>query len=176
MLSLGSVTMARMQGVGLMAVLIMAVVGGDALAAQAVGNPMCATSSLRIGVADNEAAAGTHLLAISYKNVTRATCRTGGFPGVTLYGPAGDQLAIAKRGTSRRAPQLLIRSGKRVYGVIAYGQAPVARQRCPAVTAVGIYAPNSRRSTRIKLHQPGQYCGGAEVYPLATSPRKSLNG
>jgi Protein of unknown function (DUF4232) len=160
----------------LMLVLATAVVAVDALAADAAGSPICATRNLRIRQSGSEGALGTRLVTVSYQNTTRVTCRTGGFPGVTLYGAGGRKLTVAGRVATRQAKPL-VKSGKRVYGVVSYGETPVPEsQRCPAVTALLVYAPNSRESTHVSLHQAGVYCHRAEVYPLASSAQKSLNG
>ncbi len=74
--------------------------------------------------------------------------------------------------------ELLLAPGKRAYGVVAYGETPVPEsQRCPRVTALGIYAPNSRQYTRIRLHghSGGAYCQRAMVDPLARSAPASLD-
>lgn len=166
-----------MRKIGLAIVVVIAVAGVEAVAVSASSNPACTTHGLRIRQDSSQAAAGTRLTALSYQNITSSTCRIVGFPGATLYGSGGRKLAIAERVRSRHGHPLEIRPDRQVYGVISYGQTPVPEsRRCSAVTSVRIYAPNSRQSSRIALHQAGAYCHLAQAYPLAISARKSLDG
>ncbi len=125
----------------------------------------------------SQGAAGTWLLALTYRNLTKRTCRTGGYPGVTLYSPTGKRLPKVTRAprSYSRPRTLLLKRNSVAYGVIAYPDnfgGP-----CRRVAAVRVYAPNSTQSIRIRLKGAGRACGGRLLaYPLASSPSRSLNG
>jgi hypothetical protein len=138
--------------------------------------PSCSTRNLEIRDAGAQAATGHLLLALSYQNVTRRTCITYGFPGITLYSH-GRRIAVAKRGRSHPYSVLYVRPGRRVYGVIEWAHFPFpGHRRCPVVTGVGVYAPNSTQQVRAQFASLGIYCGDPIVYPLASSPSRSLEG
>jgi hypothetical protein len=137
----------------------------------------CSTLQLRIRESSSQGAAGTWLVAISYRNVSKAACREYGYPGVTLYGPGGQRLPKvrwAPRSYSRPR-SIILRPGHRVYGVISY---PDRGHRCRRVAATRIYPPNSRRSKHIRLRRADGACGKRWLlaYPLASSAKKSLRG
>ena len=139
--------------------------------------PACMTHNLQITPVIDGGAAGTRLLALSYRNTTTSTCNMVGFPGVTLYGRGGRKLAVARRGIHHQPIRVLqVKPGAREYGGISYSETPVpASRRCPPVTSLKIYAPNSRQASHVQLHHAGFYCAGALVRPLTTSAIASLN-
>lgn len=132
--------------------------------------PVCATHQLRISEQASQGAAGTWLLVLSYRNTGAARCRTGGYPGVTLYAPGGTRLPPVKRERAR-AVSLELRAGQRAYGVITYPDN--FGGRCRDVSAVRIYAPNSREASLIRVRHAGRACGSRNllVYPLGASAR-----
>jgi D-serine deaminase-like pyridoxal phosphate-dependent protein len=171
------VMMSGMRRGGAGFVVIVAALGALATTTQAAGTPACRTHDLRITELNSQGAAGTRIVAMAYRNATTTTCHTQGFPGVTLLGTHGRRLAVAKRSALHHPARLVLRPGKRVVGVLTYSETPVPEnERCARVTAVRIYAPNSRQSSRVALRDTGQYCARAEVKPLARSAVKSLQG
>ena len=154
-------------------------IGGYATAGATAttSTPVCPTSSLRVREVDGGAGAGTRLLNLSYEGRSRQACRTAGFPGVTVSATGGRRFGVAVRASSRRPQQLLIRPGKQVFGVVAYGETPVpVHEKCLVPTKLRIYPPDNRTPIWLSLHQAGHYCSRAEVYPLAISAQKSYDG
>ena len=138
--------------------------------------PPCATHDLLIRQVKTGGAAGTRLLALSYKNTTSHTCIAAGFPGVTLYGRARRKLAVAGHKTHELIRVLQLKPGEQAYGGISYGETPVpTNQHCPPVTSLTVHAPSSRQATAVAVQHAGSYCGGALARPLAKTPTVSLN-
>ena len=137
--------------------------------------PLCTGNDLHVRDAGGQAALGTFLAALSYRNITQHTCTTYGYPGVTVYS-RGRKLTVAAREPHAMPAALQVRPGQRVYGVVAYNQTPTGAKPCPTVTSLGVYAPDSTRYVRVHLRVGGNYCGrGAFVYPLASSPHHSVD-
>lgn len=142
--------------------------------------PPCAGADVRTGLAISGGAAGTRLIALSFRNVGAGACTMSGYPGFTLYGPGNRKLAVAKRGRVAYLPTLTLEPGGRVFSGVEYGENPItAKQKCPAVTALRIVAPDTRRATLIaraltKGYGPlGLYCAGPpRSGPVATGGAK----
>jgi hypothetical protein len=151
---------------GLFAV-IAVVVGMMSAAAGAATARSCSTGGLQIRMSGSSAASQLAFLTLSYRNVTSQACTTAGFPGVTLDSH-GRTIAVATRHDTRPYSVLSVGPGRSVYGVVEWVQFPSpGHQHCPAVTGLGIYAPNSTQLARVPLHGVGTYCSDAVVYPLS---------
>jgi hypothetical protein len=158
-------------GAGLFFVAIGAITGSGAAAATSA----CRTHELGIRPVINGGAAGTRLIALSYRNLSRSSCTVTGYPGVTLYGPRDQKIVVAKRARPLPVRTLILRPGDRVYDGLSYGETPVPEnEKCSAVIGLRIIAPNSRQSVRVAVHDAGQFCADARVGPPTTHARKSL--
>ena len=134
--------------------------------------PVCMTHQLRISEQASQGAAGTWLLVLAYRNAGVAHCRTGGYPGVTLYTRGGTRLPPVKRERARSV-SFDLKAGQRAYGVITYPDNTGGR--CRVVNAVRIYAPNSREASVLRVRHAGRACGSRNlrVDPLGTSARSA---
>lgn len=143
--------------------------------ASAATAPSCQTRDFRIQQINAQAALGTYLIGIAYRNITQSSCTTNGFPGVTLYSH-GRKLVVATRQRDAHFSALQVRPGRRVFGVVSYRHFPSPGHRCRAVTGLGVYAPDSTQFVRFSIPRGDVYCSAATVYPLATSVKASLSG
>jgi hypothetical protein len=162
---------------GLALAALAACVGAPATT-QAARWAICATQQLRVSESSSQGAAGTWLLALSYRNVWKKKCLAEGYPAVTLYDQTGNPLPNLKRAplSDSRPRSLLLAPSHLVYGVISYPDN--VGSPCRAVAAVRIIPPEDRSSTRIGLRHAGRACGSRRllVYPLAASAKQSLGG
>jgi hypothetical protein len=132
--------------------------------------PWCSTGDLRITETGAQAALGTLLVQLGYRNRTSHTCLTGGFPGVTVLGAGGRRLSVARREAAPGLSRYPLRPGQQVYGTVGYHHFGVQGQTCPAVKALRIHAPNSTESTVVSLRTSSVQCGSfSEVYRLRRS-------
>lgn len=143
--------------------------------ASAATAPTCQTRDFRIRQINEQAALGTYLIGIAYRNITQSTCTTNGFPGVTLYSH-GRKLVVATRQPNAPFSALQVRPGRQAFGVVSYEHFPSPGHRCRAVTGLGVYAPNSTQFVRFSIPRGDVYCSGATVYPLAISVKASVIG
>jgi hypothetical protein len=143
--------------------------------ASAATAPTCQTRDFRIQQINAQAALGTYLIGIAYRNITQSTCTANGFPGVTLYSH-GRKLVVATRRRNAHFSALQVRPGRRVFGVVSYRHFPSPGHRCRAVTGLGVYAPGSTQFVRFAIPRGDVYCSAATVYPLATSVKASVSG
>ena len=122
------------------AVMGIAVVPDAGLAARPSG---CATHDFQIReVPSSQGAAGSFILILSYRNVSRFSCQTGGWPGVTLY--ARGRALPATRRTGPKGPRLVVKPGESVYSKVSYVASPQPGRICRKVI--------SRASDRPQQH------------------------
>jgi hypothetical protein len=131
----------------------------------------CSTHDLRITEVPSIGGGGSFYLELSYRNVRRSSCTTGGFPGVTLIGSRGQRLSVARR-TGGRGVTLTVKPGARVFGFISYSETPKTGRACRAVHAVKVYAPDSTQSSVVVLSDGSKDCqSSAFVYRLQSARR-----
>ena len=135
----------------------------------------CSTHDFKITELPSQGAGGSFLLALSYRNITHSSCRTRGFPGVTLLGSQHHRLGVGQR-IGKKIPHLDVKPRARVYGTIEYSETPRPPRHCRAVKAARIIAPDSTQSSTVQLPHGSEYCfPPIFVHPLARSSRGSLN-
>ncbi len=139
----------------------------------AASAPTCATKNFQIRKIGDQGALGTYLVVLAFRNITNRVCTTAGFPGVTIFSH-GRGVVVAQRRHAQYS-RLQVKPGWRVFDTVSYRHFPTRGQPCSAVTAIGIYAPNSSQSVRIPIRGGSVYCGGALASPLAATIGGTLN-
>jgi hypothetical protein len=137
---------------------------------------ICQTHDLRIREVRSGGAGGSFYLGLSYRNVTRASCKGTGIPRVVLIGRDHRVLGVARR-FGHTLPKLIAKPGDRIYEQIQYGENPPRHQPCITVQAARISLPGSTQASLVPLPVSSAYCIGTwiEAFPLASSVMSSLS-
>jgi len=129
----------------------------------------CATHDFQIReVPSSQGAAGSFILILSYRNVSRFSCQTGGWPGVTLY--ARGRALPATRRTGPKGPRLVVKPGGSVYSKVSYVESPQSGRICRKVIPARVIAPNSTQSSLVHLPHGSVWCGTSiSVAPMGAT-------
>jgi hypothetical protein len=126
-----------------------------------------------VTVSPGEGAAGSTYYTVVLTNPSGATCRTGGYGGVSLVnGPTGHPIgAPAVRTAKDKVTAISLRPGGRAAATLQVSSADnYSPARCTPTSAAGfrIYPPNETRSAFVKTPVPA--CRNAKVHLLTLSP------
>lgn len=120
----------------------------------------CATHDFEIREApESQGAGGSFILILAYRDVSKYTCETGGWPGVTLYTREARALPGTRRSGSK-GPRLRVKPGRAVYSKVQYSETPERGRSCKKVISARVFAPNSTQSSVVHLSDASAWCGG----------------
>jgi hypothetical protein len=149
--------------------------GGDAkdTGASVSGPGRCKLAHLKVSLSEGEGAAGSTFYLVRLTNKTRATCRTGGFGGVSLVGGGdGRQIgAPADRVEKTKLRAVTLKAGASAEAKLQVSSAEnYPANKCRPVQAEGfrVYPPNETRSAFV--HSPATACRNDAVHLLRLSP------
>jgi hypothetical protein len=128
----------------------------------AAGAPACATSTLRLALGAQGAAAGTLYQTLVFTNTGTAPCSVLGYPGVSFLDASGDQLGKpARRDTAERPHRVTLSPGGKAHAVVGMPQATACQEADSR--AVRVYPPGQTESLHAQWHQ--QVCTNDEARP-----------
>ena len=147
--------------------------GSDAKGASVSGPGRCAVADLKVTLSDGEGAAGSTFYLVRLTNKTGATCRTGGFGGVSLVGGGdGRQIgAPADRVEKTKLRAVTLKPGDSAEAKLQVTSAEnYPAKTCRPVRAEGfrVYPPNQTRSAFVR--SPATACRNDAVHLLRLSP------
>jgi hypothetical protein len=129
--------------------------GPTAVAVSAGTIPACRNLELHASYRPSEEAAASHRFGhLVLRNVSRHSCRTGGYGGLSYVGAGnGTQVGAAADRTPSRVRELVLRPGQRTVSAVVEVVAAVYSPRVcrPAhVDGFRVYVPNAFRSQFVK--------------------------
>ena len=146
----------------------------DAGSGAAVSGPgRCTVADLKVGLSDGEGAAGSTYYLVRLTNTSKATCRTGGFGGVSLVGGGdGRQIgAPADRVERTKLRPVTLKTGASAEARLQVTTAEnFPAKRCRPVQAEGfrVYPPNETHSAFVRAATTA--CRTDSVHLLKLSP------
>lgn len=149
--------------------------GGPSSNTQA-GVPQCVARTMRLSFLGGQGATGHGLLAFALRNRSRATCRTGGYPGVLFLDGAGRGLPTTPHHTTddffghTKLRELSVAPGAIVSFRLGVSHVGHGGSDAGCVTARGLQVipPNDTHALRIKVTGIAECGGTVSVSPLQT--------
>lgn len=133
----------------------------------------CLTSELAIGVANQQGAAGSMIMDLTFTNNGNSDCELSGFPGVSLVG-AGDGSQVGTPATREDVPTetMELQPGDTATAALRVTRAEnIAEENCSLVPAEGlrIYPPGETEAAFMELKGISG-CASASVELLSIKP------
>jgi hypothetical protein len=147
----------------------------------------CGNSDIEVSSADDESAAGHISLLLVFTNVSGHDCVLHGYPGASLLGQNGKDLADAKRTLSgysggavgmSAAPRVLLRPNATASAVLEWSDVPTgsgANGGCAVQNAIAldVTPPNTTQSTTIPIAAKTDVCAEFQVHPVLLGAKRT---
>lgn len=129
----------------------------------------CATAMLAASLANGQGAAGTFSYVLTLTNDSSTTCRTKGYPGVSLIDAQGQRIGIPATRVPMRLSSVTLAPSQRAHATIFLTDSGAVCDHATVATAMRVFPPDQTTSLVIPVSYVN-YCVGYTAQSFSVTP------